>query len=92
MTPAAYLRQLTDQFGGNSIYALAAYNGGPGRMARVLRENPGLAEDEIFESHPVYETRDYVRRVLLYAESYRQLYPSAEDGRRGEAEAVASSR
>jgi len=57
------------------IFALAAYNGGPTRMDRVLKENPGRAEDELFESHPAAETRDYVRRVLLYAESYRELYP-----------------
>ena len=82
---AAYLRQLADRFGGNSMFALAAYNGGPTRMARVIRENPGLQEDEVFESHPAYETRDYVRRVLLYAESYRQLYPSAAGSPSGEA-------
>jgi soluble lytic murein transglycosylase-like protein len=72
---AAYLRRLLDQFDGSSILALAAYNGGPSRIARVVRENPGLPEDELFESIPLYETRDYVRRVLLYAESYRELYP-----------------
>jgi soluble lytic murein transglycosylase-like protein len=73
---AAYLRQILDRFGGNLRYALAAYNGGPGRMSRVLDENRGRAEDEILESHPFHETRDYVRRVLLYAESYRELYPT----------------
>jgi soluble lytic murein transglycosylase-like protein len=72
---AAYLRRLLDQFDGSSILALAAYNGGPSRISRVLRENPGLPEDELFESIPLYETRDYVRRVLLYSESYRELYP-----------------
>jgi soluble lytic murein transglycosylase-like protein len=72
---AAYLRSLYDRFSDNPMWALAAYNGGPTRMARVLRENAGLPDDEIFESHPVYETRDYVRRVMLYAESYRALYP-----------------
>ena len=71
---AAYLRSLLNRFGGKILYALAAYNGGPTRMARVLRENAGREEDEIFESHPAYETRDYVRRVMLYAESYRELY------------------
>jgi soluble lytic murein transglycosylase-like protein len=70
---AAYFKSLLDEFG-NTAYALAAYNGGPGRMARVLHENPNRQEDEIFESHPAYETRDYVRRVLLFAESYRELY------------------
>jgi soluble lytic murein transglycosylase len=73
---AAFFRQLLDRFGENSRYALAAYNGGPARMQRVLAENHGREEDEILESHPLPETRDYVRRVLLYAESYRQLYPS----------------
>jgi peptidoglycan lytic transglycosylase len=71
---AAYLKSLLDRFGGKTLYALAAYNGGPTRMARVVRENPGRDDDEIFESHPAYETRDYVRRVMLYAESYRELY------------------
>jgi len=73
---AAYLRQILDRFGGNLLHALAAYNGGPSRMSRVLGENRGRAEDEILESHPFHETRDYVRRVMLYAESYRELYPT----------------
>jgi soluble lytic murein transglycosylase len=73
---AAYLRQLLDRFEGNVPYALAAYNGGPARMSRVLQDNRGRGEDEILESHPFPETRDYVRRVLLYAESYRELYPT----------------
>jgi soluble lytic murein transglycosylase-like protein len=72
---AAYFRSLLDRFGGKPVFALAAYNGGPTRMARVVRENPGREDDEVFESHPAYETRDYVRRVMLYAESYRELYP-----------------
>jgi soluble lytic murein transglycosylase-like protein len=72
---AAYFKRLVEQFGGSVIYALAAYNGGPPTMDRVLSENAGRDEDEVLESHPYYETRDYVRRVLLYAEAYRQLYP-----------------
>jgi len=72
---AAYFKRLLGEFDGSTILALAAYNGGPGRVARIARENPRLSEDELFESIPVYETRDYVRRVLLYAESYRELYP-----------------
>lgn len=71
---AAYLKSLIDRFGGKTLYALAAYNGGPTRMARVLRENSSREDDEVFESHPAYETRDYVRRVMLFAESYRELY------------------
>jgi soluble lytic murein transglycosylase len=72
---AAYLRELMNRFGGSQVLALAAYNGGPTRIARLVRESPGRPEDELFESIPLHETRDYVRRVLLYAESYRELYP-----------------
>lgn len=71
---AAYFKRLLDRFDGKAVFALAAYNGGPTRMARVLRENSHREDDEIFETHPAYETRDYVRRVMLYAESYRELY------------------
>ncbi|MGE5414603.1 MAG: lytic transglycosylase domain-containing protein, partial [Syntrophomonadaceae bacterium] len=78
---AAYFKRLLGEFDGSTVLALAAYNGGPGRIARVARENPRLSEDELFESIPVYETRDYVRRVLLYAESYRELYPEAENSK-----------
>ena len=50
-------------------------------MERVLKENRGRSEDEVFESHPAFETRDYVRRVLLFAEAYRELYPEGVDSR-----------
>ena len=40
-----------------------------------LKIDGGMSEDEVFESHPAFETRDYVRRVLLFAEAYRELYP-----------------
>jgi soluble lytic murein transglycosylase len=72
---AAYLKRLVDEFGGSLTLALAAYNGGPTRIHRIARENAGRAEDEVFETIPLYETRDYVRRVMLYAESYKELYP-----------------
>ncbi len=77
---ASYLRSLLAQFHGDTMLAVAAYNGGPGRVSRLLRESPGLRPDELLESLPAAETRDYVRRVLLYAESYRELYP--EEGPR----------
>lgn len=72
---ASYLRSLIGEFHGDALLAVAAYNGGPGRVSRVLRQAPGLRPDEILESLPASETRDYVRRVFLYAEAYRELYP-----------------
>jgi soluble lytic murein transglycosylase len=72
---ASYLGQLLRDFGNDRLMALAAYNAGPGRIRGFLRDHPGLPADERLESLPAAETRDYVRRVSLYAESYKELYP-----------------
>jgi soluble lytic murein transglycosylase len=72
---ASYLRQLLRDFGDDRLMALAAYNAGPGRIRGFLRDHPELSADERVESLPAAETRDYVRRVFLYSESYRELYP-----------------
>lgn len=56
---ARYLKQQLDRFGGDAPKALAAYNAGPGAVAR-------------FGGVPPYaETQTYVQRVLAYAEQYR---------------------
>jgi Transglycosylase SLT domain len=48
----AYLRQLLDKFGGNEELALAAYNAGPGAVAKYGDAIP-----------PYRETREYVDKV-----------------------------
>jgi soluble lytic murein transglycosylase-like protein len=56
---AKYLRQMLDEFDGDPAQALAAYNAGPGAVAR-------------FGGVPPYaETQNYVRQVQAYAEQYR---------------------
>ena len=56
---AKYLRQQLDRFGGDEKLALAAYNAGPGAVAR-------------FGGVPPYrETQNYVSSVLGKAASYR---------------------
>jgi hypothetical protein len=56
---ARYLRQQLDRFGGDPSLALAAYNAGPGAVAK-------------FGGVPPYaETQGYVQKVLAYADQYR---------------------
>jgi soluble lytic murein transglycosylase-like protein len=72
---ASYLRQLLDEFGDDPILALAAYNGGEARVEAVRNLDPRPPRDLLLEMIPAHESRDYVRRILLYRNSYRELYP-----------------
>jgi soluble lytic murein transglycosylase-like protein len=69
-----YLKHLleTAEYRDNMIYAVAAYNGGPGNMSKWMRRM-GLAEDPLIfmEKIPVRETRDFVERVLANLWIYR---------------------
>jgi soluble lytic murein transglycosylase-like protein len=56
---ARYLKQQLDRFGGDPAQALAAYNAGPGAVAK-------------FGGIPPYaETQNYVKSVLAFADQYR---------------------
>lgn len=59
---AQYLRQLYRRFGSWPL-ALAAYNGGQGRVARLLRTHQGSTFNDIAAALPA-ETRMYVPRVM----------------------------
>ena len=72
----AYLGQLLQEFDGNRVLALAAYNAGPSR-ARAWQKNK-LPVDAWIESIPFRETRAYVKAVLLYSAIYSQRSGLAE--------------
>ena len=83
---ARYLAMLLREFDGDPIAALAGYNAGPGRPKRWKAQAPGLAEDEFLEAMPLFETRDYVKRVLFFEAAYAVLHgvalePLSPDGR-----------
>jgi soluble lytic murein transglycosylase-like protein len=61
-----YLKRLIDAFGGNEKLALAAYNGGIGRMKRL-----GVDTVEEISKMP-NETRNYVARVMRNYENYKK--------------------
>jgi soluble lytic murein transglycosylase-like protein/thioredoxin-like negative regulator of GroEL len=74
---AGYFHQLLNGFSGNVELALAGYNGGPNRIRRLWEEAGPKAElDSFVETLNLDESRDYVKRILVLADSYRQLYPS----------------
>ncbi len=66
---SAYLNDLLSRFGGSYPLALAGYNGGPRRVNEWLAEFGDPRKGEIdwvdwIELIPVYETRNYVQRVM----------------------------
>jgi soluble lytic murein transglycosylase-like protein/Tfp pilus assembly protein PilF len=74
---STYFREVLDRFDGNVELALAGYNGGPNRIRRLWREaGPDVRLDEFLETLGLDESRNYVKRILVLADSYRQLYPS----------------
>ena len=73
-TGTAYLRQLLDRYNGNTIQAIAAYNGGENAVDRWLKRYPGLAEDEFVEYISYRETRNYVKQVLKNYRTYQRVY------------------
>ncbi|MCE8003689.1 transglycosylase SLT domain-containing protein [Billgrantia ethanolica] len=72
---STYIRDMTKRYRGNRLAAAAAYNAGPGRVDRWLRDAP--EEFDLFvEAIPFRETRDYVQAVL----SYRVIFESLANG------------
>lgn len=71
-----YFRQTLARFDGQVELALAGYNGGPGRISRLWRASGPRPELDLFlEGLDLEESRNYVKRILVLAESYRSLYP-----------------
>lgn len=74
---SSYLSDLLERFGGSLPMTLAAYNAGPARVNRWIKDfgNPGADVERMIdwiESIPYYETRNYVQRVIENITVYRQ--------------------
>lgn len=65
-----YLKELLAQYDGNQILATAAYNAGPHRVKKWLKERPALSADIWIETIPFKETREYVKSVMAYQQIY----------------------
>ena len=69
-----HFRDLMNDYNGDVIYSIAAYNAGAAAVDRWRKSMKGLKMDEFIESIPYQETRDYVKKVYASAATYRQLY------------------
>ncbi|MBD3348650.1 MAG: transglycosylase SLT domain-containing protein [Candidatus Eisenbacteria bacterium] len=70
---AYYLAEQLEDFEGDIMRALAAYNGGPHNVDRWWDYGGGRDTDVFVEDIGYAQTYDYVRRVFLYGEFYREL-------------------
>ena len=70
-----YIGYLLEEFNGNLIYAIAAYNAGPGNVRKWIKR--GLAENgpvAFVESIPFPETKKYVKKVMSNYWVYRTKF------------------
>ena len=72
-----YLGQLLEEYQGNLMYSLAAYNAGPKAVQRWIAKYGHRPADEFVEFIGYRETRGYVKRVLGSYRIYRALFGKA---------------
>jgi soluble lytic murein transglycosylase len=70
-----YLRYLLDQYDGDEVVALAAYNGGETNVNRWLADADAEGRDFEVDDIPFAETRAYVDKVLEARDDYAEAYP-----------------
>lgn len=81
MLGSTYFQQMLRYYGGSYALAIAAYNAGPGNVNKWLRANGdprggGIEMVDWIEAIPIFETKNYVQRVLENA----VVYDSLRDG------------
>ena len=69
-----YLAELEDEFFGNDVLALAAYNAGRGNVRHWIESNGWHKNFSDVDAIPFNETRNYVKKVLYCREKYSKLY------------------
>ena len=76
----AYFSRMMDYYGGSYPLAVCAYNAGPGNVNKWLRANGDPRTGRVdwikwIESIPIYETKNYVQKVLENAVVYEAMNP-----------------
>ncbi|MXO64357.1 lytic transglycosylase domain-containing protein [Altericroceibacterium endophyticum] len=75
-----YFQRMLAYYDGYYPLAVAAYNAGPGNVNKWLRANGDPRRGAVewtkwIEEIPIFETKNYVQRVLENAVVYERLYP-----------------
>ena len=83
MLGSTYFRHVLDYYNGSYPLAVAAYNAGMGNVNKWLRANgdPRLPGGDIvqwIEDIPIWQTKDYVQRVLENAVVYDLMNPAPQ--------------
>lgn len=79
----AHVAELWQEFSGDSLLVLAAYNAGKS-AAQMWYEEFGDRDRDVFvEKIPYRETRMFVKRIVEHIAAYRRLYPDLERQARG---------
>jgi soluble lytic murein transglycosylase len=83
---STYIKRMLSYYNGSYPLAVAAYNAGPGNVNKWLAANGDPRSGQIsvidwIEKIPLFETRDYVQRVLENAVMYDHLNPDKSRNR-----------
>ena len=78
---STYFQQMLNYYGGSYPLAVAAYNAGPGNVNKWIAANgdPRIGGSDMLrwiEQIPIFETRNYVQRVLENAVVYDAISPA----------------
>lgn len=77
---AYYLRSTIDQFEGDMVSAVAAYNAGGGAVSKWSAEAAAQGRGLDVSDIPYAETRAYVNEVMRVHDVYREAYPERLSG------------
>lgn len=69
-----YIKNLIDEFDGDVVNALAAYNGGVGNVKSWLSDQRYSDDGTNLSQIPFKETEEYVKKVIKAQGVYRELY------------------